>query len=112
MNDQLKELVRQVLTLLVAGKYADLEILTHGVRLTAMEMAKAVDDYGRKLVLPPDDRFRLVTVVEAKNVRPRRWSIAMPLWTQEEGRSDLTLEMTIIELKNAFAVELDDIHVL
>ena len=36
----------------------------------------------------------------------------MPLWTQEEGRSDLTVGMTIIEQQNNFVVELDDIHVL
>ena len=51
-------------------------------------------------------------VIEVKNAQPRRWSIAMPLWTQEEGRSDLTLEITVIEQQNDFLVELDDIHIL
>ncbi len=112
MNEQLKEPVRQVLALLVAGKYSELETLTHGVRFNAKEIATAVADYRRKLVLPPENGFGLMNVVEVKNAQPKRWSIAMPLWTQEEGRSDLTVEMTVIEQQNGVAVELDDIHVL
>jgi hypothetical protein len=64
------------------------------------------------LVLPPEEGFQLMDVIEVKNAQPRRWSIAMPLWTQEEGRSDLTLEITVIEQQNDFLVELDDIHIL
>lgn len=112
MNEQLKEPVFQVVTLLVAGRYAELEALTHNVRLTAKEMATAVADYGRKLILPPDSGFKLMDVVEVKSTQPKKWSITMPLWTQEEGRSDLTAEITVIERQNGFAIELDDVHVL
>ena len=112
MNDKLIEPVNQVIELLVAAKYADLEKLTHGVRLTANEIAKAVTDYGRKLILPPHDGLRLMNVIEVKNTDPKRWSIVMPLWSKEEGRSDLTLEMTAIECASSFSIELDDIHVL
>jgi hypothetical protein len=96
MNEQLKEPVRQVVMLLVAGKYAELEILTHGVRLKAKDIAAAVSDYGRKLIQPPDEAFGLMNVVEVQNARPKQCSIAMPLWTREEGRSDLTVEITAI----------------
>jgi hypothetical protein len=112
MNEQLKESVRQVIALLVAGKYTELETLTHGVRLSAKEIATAVSDYGRKLTLPPESGFGEMNAVEVKNAQPKKWSIAMPLWTHEEGRSDLTMEMTIIEKANGFAIELDDLHVL
>lgn len=111
-NKQLKEPVLQVITLLVAGNYAELEALTHGVRLSAKEIATTVSDYGRKLTLPPESGFGQMNAVEVKNAQPNKWSIAMPLWTQEEGRSDLTMEMTIIEKANGFAIELDDLHVL
>jgi hypothetical protein len=112
MNEQLNEPVRQVVTLLVAGKYAELENLTHGIRLKAKDIADAVSDYGGKLIQPPDEAFGLMNVVQIQNVRPKRWSIAMPLWTKEEGRSDLTLEITAIDQQSGFAIELDDVHVL
>jgi hypothetical protein len=112
MNEQLKQPIHQVITLLVAGKYTELEALTHGVRLSAKEIENAISDYGKKLVLLPENSFGLMDVVEVKDAIPKRWSIAMPLWTQEEGRSDLTLEITAIKQQNGFEVELDDIHVL
>jgi hypothetical protein len=112
MNEKLREPVSQIINLLVAGKYAELETQTHGVRLTANEIARAVADYGKKLVLPPHDGYELMNVVEIKNAKPKRWSIAMPLWSKEEGRSDLTVEITVIEREGGELVELDDIHVL
>jgi hypothetical protein len=112
MNEKLIEPVNRIVSLLVVGRYADLEQQTHGVRLTANEMAKAIADYGRTLVPPPQDGFKLMNVVEIKEAQPKRWSVAIPLWTKEEGRSDLTVEMTIVEREDTFLIELDDIHVL
>lgn len=112
MNERLKQPIRQVIEHLVAGKYAELETLTKGQRLTAQEMAKTVSDYGRTLVLPPDDAFRLMDVVEVQNAQPPQWSITMPLWTHEEGRSDLSIGVTLIADVEDFRIELDDIHVL
>lgn len=112
MNERLKQSVRQVIEHLVAGKYAELETLTAGQRLTAHEIAKAISDYGRKLVSPPDDAFGLMDVVEVRNAQPPQWSVTMPLWTREEGRSDLSIGVTLIADEKGFRVELDDIHVL
>ena len=39
VNDTLRKPVNQVMELLVAAKYAELEKLTHSIRLTANEMA-------------------------------------------------------------------------
>ncbi len=112
MNERLRQPVREIIELLVAGKYVKIEALTKGVRLSAGEMAQAVGDYGRHLVVPPEKAFELLDVVEVRNMQPPRWSVTMPLWTQEEGRSDLSLELTLIDGQQAFEIELDDIHVL
>lgn len=112
MNEQVRQPVREIVELLVAGKYAEVERITKRVRLSAEEMAKAISDYGRQLVIPPEEAFGLLDVVEVRNMQPPRWSVTMPLWTREEGRSDLSLELTLIHGQNAFDVELDDIHVL
>jgi hypothetical protein len=112
MNHRFKGEVKGVLELLVAGKYAEMEALTHGVRLKAGAIAQSLAEYGARLVMPPEEGFVLMDVVEVKNAEPRRWSIAMPLWTAEEGRSDLTLEMTLIKSGSGFTIQLDDLHVL
>ena len=40
------------------------------------------------------------------------WSVVIDLWTAEEGRSDLSLEATLIEAPSELLVQIDDIHVL
>jgi hypothetical protein len=112
MNEKLKAPVREITELLVQGKYSEAETLTHGARLSAAEMATAIAEYGRHLVSLPNPAFGLMNVVEVRNVKPPRWSVVMPLWTREEGRSDLSLELTITEMETGFAIELNDIHVL
>lgn len=112
MIEQLNQPVRQVIEYLLAGQFAELESLTGRTRLSATEMARAISDYGRTLVSPPDDAFALMDVVEVRDARRARWAVTMPLWTREEGRSDLSIELTLIAAAGGFRIEFDDIHVL
>lgn len=112
MNEQLEQPVRQVIEHLVMAKFTELETLTRGQRLSAQEMAKVISDYGRKLVLPPDDAFELMDKIKVRNIRSKQWSVTMPLWTREEGRSDLSIEITLIADAEDLRIELNDIHVL
>lgn len=44
---------------------------------------------------------------------PQAYSVVAPLWTQEEGRSDLSLELTLVDrFSGAYDVEVDSLHVL
>ena len=105
--------MRRVVSMLVQGEYEALERLTNGVRLTAGEMAAAVRNYGGKVTMPPEDAFKVLDVVEVEGARPREWSVNVALWTAEEGRSDLTLELTLRDNeKEIYDVEVDGIHVL
>jgi hypothetical protein len=53
-----------------------------------------------------------MSIYQVIGSKPREWAIVMPLWTREEGRSDLSLEATIVEDGQSFRIELDNIHVL
>ena len=112
MPNRLEQPVRQVLSLLAKRQYAELESLTEGVRLKATDIANVVADYGRTIIVPPDDAYQLMDVVEVTATLPPRWSITMPIWSKEEGRSDLSVELTVIEDGRSYRIELDDIHVL
>jgi hypothetical protein len=112
MNKQIKHYVRQVIECLVAGKFVELETLTDQQRLSAKEMSDAISGYGRRLVTPPDNAYDLIDAIEVLNTQPKQWSVIMPLWTHEEGRSDLSVEITLITTEQGVKVELDDIHVL
>jgi hypothetical protein len=112
MNYPFKQTVKSVVQLLVAENYEQLEELTSGMRLTATDMARAIREYGRVLVALPDYAYEDLDVVQVRNATPPRWFVRLNLWTEEEGRSDLSLELTIVESPGGYTVELDDIHVL
>ncbi len=107
-----QECVRSVVALLVAGDWSGLERLTSGRRLSAEEIQLAVIGYGRTLVTPPDEALNMLDVVEVAAALTRTLRIRVPLWTVEEGRSDLELELTLREvIDGVFSVQLDDLHV-
>jgi hypothetical protein len=112
MINQFKAPVCRIISLLVEGRYSDIEILTKSVRLAACDVKGIVNEYGRRLIMPPEEAFNLMNVVRVRNSGPQKWSITMPLWTEEEGRSDLSIILTLIQSDQGIEVELDDIHVL
>jgi hypothetical protein len=80
-------------------------------RLTSAEVWRVIKNYARTLIEPPsDDDFRIDAV--RTQATTRTWSVNVPLWTREEGRSDLTLQLTIALGPRGPVVELDDLRVL
>lgn len=111
-NPKIVAATMRVIELLVAGDYQLVANLTKGTRLTTEDIGQAIRRYGRTLVNSPEEQSSMMDVVEIRDSERRRWSIRVPLWTKEEGRSDLTLELTAIEGDDLIELELDDIHVL
>lgn len=112
MNEKIKLVVRQMIAWLVAGDFESIVKMTQGVRMSSVEIKTAIQDYGRTLSIPPESAFGFMSSVEAQGTKVPQFSVHMPLWTREEGRSDLTMELTIKFPDEDTAVELDDIHVL
>lgn len=82
-------------------------------RLTSQEVDAAVRGYGRTVIAPPADAFGLLDVVAVTGSVPPRWSVVVPLWTEQEGRSDLSLEITVEDADGPdYVVEIEDLHVL
>ena len=107
----LEDAVRQVLIVLAPGHYKELHDLTAGRRLPAEEISDAVESYGRTIVKPPFDLGQIDSVYITDSV-PSSWSVWHQVWTREEGRSDLTIEVTVTEVEpGRLAVELDGIEV-
>ena len=107
--------VSAIVDLLVAGRYDELAHFCGGLRLSAEQLASAVAEHGCKLVQPPTsaqppDFVRIdASVAEA-------WSVVVPLYTLEEGLSDLSLELTLERDPQTppygFRAEIDGLHVL
>lgn len=111
VDEELKQLIRSVLEQLVHRRYTELEHLTGGKRLTANEIRSAVSEYGRTLRMPP--HLNDIDTVPIASVPGGSWSIYVPLYTEEEGRSDLTLLLRINRDRDgSWQTIIDDIRVL
>ena len=109
---ELKQTVKSILEELARGQFESLIARVTASRLTADQLKEVIRDYGRTLVLPPEAIEQELDAVQVRGAEPPRWSVMVPLWTREEGRSDLTLELTVTITGSNAEFELDDLHVL
>jgi hypothetical protein len=111
MESLLEQPIRELVSELASAKYADIVFDGRAGRLTAQEMSSAISEYGRTLLPLPENAFDLVDFYPIDGAE-NEWSVDVPLWTKEEGRSDLTLSLSAKIDQNKVIVEIDDIHVL
>ena len=111
-SEQIRSAVRVLVKQLVAGEYDALVAGVKESRLSSEDMRQCVEQYGRTLVLPLDLACSELDIVEGVDADTPTWSVRMPLWTREEGKSDLVLELTTYLGNSGTEIELDDLHVL
>lgn len=113
LDSRVVELMRQVIAWLVGGNFLAIEVRSNGVRLSAQMIRQAIEEYGRTPVMPPESAFSAIDAIQVANTDRPTWSIRFDVWTKEEGRSDLSLECTIVEGNDGILeLEVDNIHVL
>lgn len=105
--------VRVVVDLLVRGRYMTVEKVTRGRRLTASEMESAITTYGRTLVTPAENWWSTVEITPIDAGEQQAFHVVAPLWTREEGRSDLSVELRLMESSaRVYETEVLDIRVM
>lgn len=70
-----------------------------------------VRDYPADLVDLPEEGWQLSEAVPVPG-QAGVWFVVVPLWTRQEGRSDLSMEATVVERGDEVDVQVDNIHVL
>ena len=107
----IEKTVRTLYSLLLNRQYQQIEKMTEGIRLNSQEIEGAISDYGRNMAPYPEHvEFDLIEITGSN---PKSWSVVAPVYTMEEGLSDLSLEMTLTQIDaDLLKVELDNIHVL
>jgi len=111
-RDSLRRADEYFMGRLVRGDYAAVEQRSGGERLSADELERAISDYERTLESPDEGCWDTVDVDPIGDGEDE-FAVAAPLWTREEGRSDLTLELTRTKTESGtYYVEVDDLHVL
>ncbi|MCP3850090.1 MAG: hypothetical protein GY694_07630 [Gammaproteobacteria bacterium] len=106
----IEQAVRDIYQLLLNGEYAEISQITDEKRLNSEEISLSVKEYGCNLV--PYPASIELDVIEIGGSSPREWNVVAPVYTEEEGLSDLSMELTIIEnCETELRIELDNIHV-
>jgi hypothetical protein len=103
--------IRRLVEDLSSGNYGAVEADGRIGRLTLDELRRAVSEYGRTLTPLPGEALELANSYSVEGMEGRT-AVDVPLWTVEEGRSDLTLSVTLDEGKDGTTVSIDDLHVL
>lgn len=112
MNPPVRQALQRITGPLVRGDYAEVERRAAASRVPADDLARVIREYGRTLVMPPNDTYDWCDVVQVARPGPPTWSVWCPLWTREDGRSDVTLQATVAESAANFAdIEIDDLRV-
>ena len=103
--------ISELVDVLVRGDFDLLDADGRSGRVGADGLRRSIAEYGRRLVDPPEEAYEFGEVGPV-TARPGEWWIVVPLWTAEEGRSDLSLELTAIPTDDGHRFEVADLHVL
>ena len=108
----IRPLIAALVRDLADGRYGDIERDGRSGRLTAEDLRQAVSGYGATLIPLPDDAFDIGGSAYRQDSDPPAWAIDQDLWTKEEGRSDLTLQVDVKPDGAGYRAEITDLHVL
>jgi hypothetical protein len=103
LPERLHEPVRELLCQLARRELPALVESGQLARKAPRRLEKAIFDYGATPVIPPDIVLLLST---ATRDGEDAWTIEAPLWTREEGPSDLVVQMHARELETELETEL------
>lgn len=105
--------VSVVTNLLAEGSFDVLEATTRGRRLSAADLKAVVETYGQTIVPVPLSSLESLDAVPVEGAEVPTLSVVVDLWTEEEGRSDLTLELLLEDrYGGAFEIQIVDLRVL
>ena len=105
--------IQRIVVLIAERQYEEAVQFCRGSRLNAEDIKGAVVTYGRTIVPLPQTARSLTSSIRISKAVPPRWSVVVPLFTIEEDRSDLSLELTISEPEPGCpTIQLDGLHVL
>ena len=105
--------LRDLIHELVTANYMALEKDGRAGRLSAQEIQQSIQNYGYRLVEPPEESFtsNVLSFLPLQG-EISKWAVDISLWTEEEGRSDLTLQVTVEVTAFNVLMEIDDLGVM
>lgn len=93
----IQDAVKNVSDMLARQEYGQVEQLTRGRRVSAVDLERVVGEYGKTLVPLPAEALEDLDIYPVTDSNPPTFHVDVDLWTREEGRSDLTLTLELVE---------------
>jgi hypothetical protein len=112
LDPDLKSVIVGLVNDMVAGRYAEIAADGRiGRVLTPETLEEAIHRYPISLLPLPDQAWDLTYVHTIKG-NPKTLVVEVPMFTKEEGRSDLTLTLSANREDHQWKISIDDLHVL
>lgn len=109
-ESDLATVVRDFVIKLAAGDFEAVVAECSASRLSSDDIRGVIAEYGKTFIAPPTNAYRDLDAVPVRD-SAAIWSVRAPLWSEEEGRSDLELQLTIGQRGDRWVIELDDLLV-
>lgn len=106
---RLRELLRRNIHALVVGDYAKIRCPPGGA--TPDDIKREMLEYPATFIDPPPEAFEKMAVYAAHG-ESELWRVEMPLWSREEGRSDLSILLDVRLEGDDLVGYVDSVHVL
>lgn len=103
--------VHDLVAALSRGEYGAIISAGRVSRLQEADVRQGIEEYGRTLVPLPSNAVAEWDLYPLDG-KAGVFGVDVPLWTAEEGRSDLTLSLTVHDQEGSVLIEVDDLHVL
>ena len=112
MTNTIKDLLKNLVILLVMSKYKEIIKNKENGRLTEEEIKTAINSYPGVISLPPDSAYNSINIYAIYDDKTQARNIEFDLWYDNKV-SDLTLEAVVYKTESGkFCIAIDDIHVL
>ena len=110
VSKDVKKLIQKLVAELAKGNYSIIKEPPFQSRCNPEDIARVIEDYGRTITNLPNEAFNFYKAIPVKGEKSK-YALDVDLWTKEQGRSDLTLQLTVSDQEN-LVIEVDDLHIL
>jgi hypothetical protein len=107
--ENFQSIISEVIYNISANDYDAIETNGQNGRVDINDLKRVITEYGCTIIPLPDKAF---SKAEVYSINEYRLDVYIPLWTKEEGRSDLTLSLSCSTINGVPKVEINDLRVL
>ena len=109
---EIEAIVRAVIWQLVSKDYEGLVKRYPKSQMTADEIRAGIEQYPATFIMPPTSGYeKFLHRYQIENVDYPAWHIDAPLWSEQEGRSDLEIHLRIEFIDEAPQITIRNVRV-